>query len=164
MKIVTLLLDQKLSLEVWVEEQGKEQTPSASNDSSIFRSRLIFYTPNQLDAFYVKCTYLFLQSRQQRQISPFCGPYRPVVLRRHCPMKRQWNNWQIATIALVYCVFFTDVFIDIFFILHSYIISGTSLSCAFLVNIFELRTLIHQNLMLHMNLFKKTFYCSVILA
>lgn len=42
MKIVTLLLDQKLSLEVWVEEQGKEQTPSASNNSSIFRSRLIF--------------------------------------------------------------------------------------------------------------------------
>lgn len=49
MKIVTLLLDQKLSLEVWVEvEQGKEQTPSASNNSSIFCSRLIFYTPNQL--------------------------------------------------------------------------------------------------------------------
>lgn len=76
MKIVTLLLDQKLSLEVWVEEQGKEQTPSASNNSSIFRSRLIFYTLNQLDAFYVKCMYLFLQSRQ---ISPFCGPYRPVL-------------------------------------------------------------------------------------
>lgn len=113
MKIVTLLLDQKLSLEVWVEEQGKEQTPSASNNSSIFRSRLIFYILNQLDAFYVKCTYLLPATTSNIPILRTI-PSSFSVLLRHCPMKRQCNNWQIATIALVYCVFFTDVFIDFF--------------------------------------------------
>ena len=54
-----------------------------------------------------------------------------------------------------FCFF---VVVLLFFLLHSYIISGTSLSCAFFVNIFELRTLIYLNLMLHMNFFKKLLF------
>ena len=62
MKIITLgtvlvrnkdKLDQNLSLEVGVEEQGKECTPPFPNNSYIFCSRLIFQTVNKLDDFYV---------------------------------------------------------------------------------------------------------------
>lgn len=81
------------------------------------------------------------------------------------PHTNVFHQWFFLTIASVYCVFFTDVFVDffffvvlLFFLLHSYIISGTSLSCAFFVNIFELRTLIYLNLMLHMNFFKKLLF------
>jgi len=45
MKKVTLLLDQKLSLEVWVEEQGKEQHPRPPTTLLFFALALFFTSP-----------------------------------------------------------------------------------------------------------------------